>query len=179
MNQTAGDQEARDPQRVLLVPWDPEWPGRFQAEHERLCSALSSPPERIQHVGSTSVPGMRAQPVIDILVGVESLQAADAASDALADLGYWSGPASEATLPGRRHFRHPETRPSIHHLYCVVFQGAEWERTIGFRDLLRADGTLAFAYGRLNADLASRFGRDSYQQRKGPFIRRALAGANR
>lgn len=179
MNQTVDDQGGGSPQRVLLSPWDPEWPVRFAAEHERLCRALGSPPDRIEHVGSTAVPGLTSQPIVDILVGVESLAAHDAALDALSDLGYRSAPEFEAALPNRRHFRRPEAPATTHHVQFVEFGGAEWDRTIGFRDLLLTDGTLGFAYGRLKADLASRYGRDKYQHRKGPFIRRALAGANR
>lgn len=84
---------ARLDEPIRIVPYDPSWPGRFAAE----AAALGAPIGRyvtggIHHVGSTAVPGLDAKPIIDILVGVESLEASRACFEPLAGLGYLYAP---------------------------------------------------------------------------------------
>src|SRR5690348_16636517 len=73
---------------VLLVPYNRDWPAAFARERDRLRSALGSTAVRIEHNGSTAVPGLAAKPVIDIQISVERLQPMDAYAPPLERLGY-------------------------------------------------------------------------------------------
>src|SRR5262249_60564672 len=114
-----------------VVPYGPEWPRLFEEERERLEEALAPWLESdIQHIGSTSVPGMPAKPIIDMLAGVRDLAEARSAEEPLADLGYVY----------RVH------RPEAH-LFVQDTKGVHltrpgsdlWRERLAFRDALRAD----------------------------------------
>src|SRR3954469_1722459 len=91
------------PRRVEVVDADPAWPAAFAAEAGRIRPALGPVYVAIHHVGSTSVPELAAKPGIDMLLEVESLDALDAAADAVEGLGYEG--LGEFGLAGRRYFR--------------------------------------------------------------------------
>ena len=73
---------------IIIAPYDPAWPGSFAAEAVRIHKAFGEPALRIEHVGSTSVPGLAAKPVVDIQVSVRSLEQRDFYRTVLAELGY-------------------------------------------------------------------------------------------
>src|SRR5688572_7678262 len=104
----------------VVVPYRPEWPELFAREAERLERIFAGTGASIEHIGSTSVPGLGAKPVIDIMIGVASLTDAESRANALADAGYEYVPEYEAQLPDRRYFRKPFQRPRTHHLHVVV-----------------------------------------------------------
>ena len=74
--------------RIEIHPYDPDWPRQFESERARLQSALGARARRIDHHGSTAVPGLAAKPVIDIQISIEALQPMDAYALALQALGY-------------------------------------------------------------------------------------------
>ncbi len=74
--------------RIEVLPYDPEWPGLFQAIGARLREALGTVASRIDHIGSTAVPGLAAKPVIDIQVSVSALEPSDPFRIPLEALGY-------------------------------------------------------------------------------------------
>ena len=159
---------------VEIVEYDHRWPARYAREAVRIAAALGPLARRIEHVGSTSVPGLAAKDIIDIQLSVESFD--DAYRAPLEQLGYVFRPDDE---PAHRFFYLPDParagRKLVHIHVCL--SGSEWEAVHPrFRDLLRADGELRAAYERLKRDLAPRFevGND-YADAKGPFIRGALA----
>lgn len=161
---------------VTLVPYDPGWPARFEAERRRLLALFPGRILDVAHFGSTAVPGMPAKPVIDMLAGVASMAAADALMAPLQDSGYVTSAAFNATLEGRRWLMRYADGRRTHHLHLVVLDGPEWRRRLRFRDALRADEALAGRYARLKRDLARRLGgdREAYTEAKGAFIRDAL-----
>ena len=133
-------------------------------------------PLQIEHIGSTSVPGLCAKPVIDVLLGAASLAVIEARIGALQRCGYDYRGAYEALLPERRYFvRPPAVGPRVH-LHGVVRGGDLWRRHLVFRDALRADATLAARYGALKRQLAQAHADDAeaYTDAKGPFIRQVL-----
>jgi GrpB-like predicted nucleotidyltransferase (UPF0157 family) len=127
----------------------------------------------IHHVGSTAVLGLAAKPLIDILVGVESLQQSRACFDGLAAIGYVYAPYR----PEEMHwFCKPHPSRRTHHLHLVPAGSARFRDELAFRDLLRNDANLAREYAELKQQLAKRFmhDREAYTEAKGDFIRKAL-----
>jgi GrpB-like predicted nucleotidyltransferase (UPF0157 family) len=161
---------------VVLVPYDEAWPSLFAEERARIERALGSRAERVEHVGSTAVPGLPAKPILDIMVCVRSLREAECCIRPLEQLYYdYRG---EAGVPGRLFFRKGD--PRSHHLHVTPIGGKFWERHLVFRDYLRAHPETALEYAQLKHRLAGRFRRDraAYTEAKTDFIsevvRRAL-----
>jgi GrpB-like predicted nucleotidyltransferase (UPF0157 family) len=158
---------------IEIVAYDPQWPARFEAERSALADAIGDfATGGIHHVGSTAVPGLDAKPIIDILVGVESLDAARPAFDRLARLGYMYAPY----LVDEMHwFCKPHPSRRTHHLHLAPVSGQRYRDELDFRDRLRADPDLARRYAQLKRSLARRFehDREGYTEAKAAFIDRA------
>jgi GrpB-like predicted nucleotidyltransferase (UPF0157 family) len=158
---------------VVIVDYDAAWPARYEAERERLAAAFVGHDVRIEHVGSTAVPGLGAKPVIDILLGLREWPMRADAIAAVVALGYVH--RGDGDVPGREYFRRGV--PRSHQVHACELGGAFWRPHIAFRDLLRGDARLAREYEALKRDLALRFTTDrlGYCDAKTPFIKRALA----
>lgn len=159
-----------------MEPHDTRWAGRFVEERDRLLDLLPGHFNAIEHIGSTAVPGLAAKPVIDILAGVGTIDAADALLDALCSNGYDTSVGYNATLPDRRWLMRQASGRRTHHLHLVVFGGETWVGWLQFRDLLRADPALAARYQQLKLELAGqhRHDREAYTRAKSAFIGEAL-----
>lgn len=171
-----------DPRVVRIVEHDPEWTVRFQALAARLRAALGDVAVRIDHIGSTAVPGLAAKPVVDIQVSVAHLEPVAPFADPLTALGY----VYRAQNPERtkRYFREPPGTPRTH--VHVRRAGSFSEQfALLFRDYLRVDPDTAGEYADLKRRLAAAHGSDrvSYTDAKAPFcwtiIQRADAWAQR
>ena len=127
--------------RVRLSPYRPEWAERFTAERERIAAALGPAAERIEHIGSTSVPGLDAKPIVDILVAVAD-PADPGAAAALEAAGYVLRVDEER----HRMFRTPERDVHVH---LWVAGSDDVTRHVEFRDRLRASEADRRAYGEL------------------------------
>jgi len=166
---------------IAVTPYDPAWPAAFAAEEAHLREVLPAGLiGRIEHIGSTAVPGLCAKPVVDLLVEVTDVEAARLALPAALpppQYDYFWRPESGDEGP-RYSFlirRDVEGRRT-HHLHCVPAGHSLWI-CLRFRDLLRTRPDLAIAYGALKRDLAARHADDrvTYTQSKTDFITRALA----
>lgn len=155
---------------IRIVPHDALWPGRFTAEHAELADAIGAwATGGIHHVGSTAVPGLAAKPIIDILVGVDSLEAARSCFQPVAGLGYLHAPYR----PEEMHwFCKPHPSRRTHHLHLIPTGSNRFNDELAFRDRLRADRALAAEYASLKRDLAQRFpdDREVYTEAKTEFI---------
>ena len=167
---------------IRIVDYDPGWPGRFAELAGRLRSALGGAALRIDHIGSTSVPGLAAKPVIDIQVSVAQLEPVGPFRGPLESLGY----VYRAGNPERtkRYFREPPAQPRTH--IHVRRAGSFSEQfPLLFRDYLRNSADTAAEYAALKRRLAARFPHDgqAYTDAKAPFcweiIRRADDWAQR
>ena len=138
----------------LVHPYDPEWPKRFEDEAARLREALGATALRIEHNGSTAVPGLCAKPVIDIQVSVARVQPMDAYRGALEQLGYSHLSLPEPGDDVYPFFHRPKSWPTTHHVHVCEAGGLEERRHLAFRDWLRAHPTDRDAYGRLKQKLA-------------------------
>ena len=104
-------------QGLHIAPYDPGWPVASELERERIAGALGKLARRIDHKGSTAVPGLEAKPVIDIQVSVEQLEPMSAYAAPLAALGYFHVPhADGAVCP---FFHRPRVWPHTHHVHVV------------------------------------------------------------
>jgi GrpB-like predicted nucleotidyltransferase (UPF0157 family) len=164
---------------VVVVPYDPGWPARFELERALLEEALAPWLDGgVHHVGSTAVPGLAAKPMLDMLAGVRDLDAARAASAPLAGLGYVPTPHRPDEA---HHFSKPSARlaEATHGLHLAVPGSDLWRERLAFRDALRADPALAREYARLKARLAREHGDDlaAYTAGKRAFVAGVLAGA--
>ncbi|MBW8060257.1 MAG: GrpB family protein [Solirubrobacterales bacterium] len=159
---------------IRLSPYDPAWPARFEEERAALAEAIGEwTVGGIHHVGSTAVPGLKAKPIIDILVGVRDLEESQECFEPLARLGYLYAPY----LPDEMHwFCKPHPSRRTHHLHLVPAGARRYADELAFRDRLRADPRIAADYGALKRMLAERFAQDreSYTAAKSDFIRRVL-----
>jgi GrpB-like predicted nucleotidyltransferase (UPF0157 family) len=149
---------------IAVVPYDAAWPGMFAAERERLATALGEVAARIDHVGSTAVPGLSAKPWVDIQVEVRGMRPPDAYRDPLLALGY-------AHHPDDDDHEFFDRRP--YHVH-VCAAGGDWARRhIAFRDLLRRDPTARAAYQEEKLRLAAEHDDvNAYTEAKTPIIRR-------
>ncbi len=167
------------PEPVRIVEYDAAWPLRFRALAGRATAALGDLVLRVEHVGSTSVPGLAAKPVIDLDVVVRP-EDVERAVQRLAAIGYVH--RGELGIPGRHAFR-PPPGEAKHHLYVCVAGSDGLREHLLFRDHLRAHPDVAREYADLKRRLAQAHGtdRDGYQEAKSAFIdavtRRAAAEA--
>ncbi len=159
--------------RIVIVEYDPAWPMRYEEERARLAEALGPVAARIDHIGSTSVPGLPAKSIIDIQVTVERLGAVAPYIELLAPLGY----TYYEVMGNAERYAFGKGAPHTHHLHIVERGGEEDIRPIAFRDYLRAHPETAWQYAALKRDLAARFADDrrAYNAGKTDFIRRIEA----
>jgi GrpB-like predicted nucleotidyltransferase (UPF0157 family) len=152
---------------VNVVEHDAGWAARFEAERARLAEVLAPwlAPEGIEHVGSTSVPGLKAKPIIDMIAGVRSLAEARGAFPVLESLGYWYRPhRPEALRFGRAGF----------HLHLTEPGSDLWRERLAFRDALRASPELRAEYAAWKDEHF--VGGDAvYDTDKRPLVLRVLA----
>ena len=160
--------------KVVIHPYDPDWPRMFEQEKTLLDEALGEHALSIQHMGSTSVPGLGAKPIIDIMIGVRSLEAADQfCIQPIVALGYEYVKEFEQETPMRRYFRKLNAEAvRTHHIHVVVINSDWWVDHLLFRDYLRADGKARRAYEAHKRELAGREWRASndYAEAKTGFI---------
>jgi GrpB-like predicted nucleotidyltransferase (UPF0157 family) len=152
------------------VPYNSEWAQQFQQEAAHISRVFGDELVEIHHIGSTSVPGLQAKPIIDMLPLVRSIERVDSYNEAMDDLGYEA--MGELGIPGRRYFRKGgDDRSHQAHVYQV--SSPHIERHLAFRDYLRAHPAVAAQYGELKAALALRFPEDiyGYMDGKDAFIK--------
>lgn len=162
---------------VLVVPWDAAWPARFEEARARLASRLGDLARGIEHIGSTAVPGLAAKPVIDLLVGVDSLEEADALRETLESDGWIFPEDLNGTISGRRFYKRLDASGvRTHHLHFVRFEGELWDGYVRFRDALRKHPHLRDEYETLKRTLAERYRdqRERYTASKTEFVARVL-----
>jgi GrpB-like predicted nucleotidyltransferase (UPF0157 family) len=172
--------ERYDP-AVRIVEYDPAWPGMAAAEIARIAAAAGEAAVRIDHVGSTAVPGLAAKPIVDLQLSVADVDAPSLYVEPLEGLGYLF--AADPGSPDFQFFGLPAARPRTHHLH-VCAEGSEDElRHLAVRDYLRSHPDEVSAYAELKRRLVARAPGDrlSYIEGKEEYVAalelRALAWA--
>jgi len=169
-----GRARAGPPIAVRIVDYDPNWPAVYQAEEKAILQAAGEWLVDIQHLGSTSVPGLAAKPVIDMMAAVSRLEDARNIVGPLAALSYHYVPEYEVEMPERRYFRKGRRggEGDKYHLHVVEPNTEFWNRHLAFRDYLRAHPEAAREYAELKRRLAVEHGTDvdAYTDAKSEFI---------
>jgi len=143
---------------IRIVDHDPEWPRRAHEELARVADALGPIAVRLEHVGSTSVPGLGAKPIIDMQVSVRDIERQDEYVVPLERLGYLFAP--DPAFPDYHYFAKPHARPRTHHLH-VCERGSDQElRHLAVRDYLREHPHEAARYEALKRELVRRHPQD-------------------
>jgi GrpB-like predicted nucleotidyltransferase (UPF0157 family) len=161
---------------IVIVDYDPGWPVAFEREAAALRAAFGSVAHRIDHVGSTAVPGLGAKPVIDIQVSVGALQPIDAYAQPLAACGYTFFEPPDGDLDDYPFFYKPTAWPHTHHVHvCASGSDREWVQ-LAFPAWLRAHADDRAAYEALKRDLARREWQhgDEYADAKTEFVARVI-----
>ena len=157
---------------IRLVPYDPDWPSFFEEESLRIKNALKDRALDIQHFGSTSVPGLMAKPIIDILIGLKDFDQIDEIHRLMNNIGYeWF---KAAGIPGDYTFGFGNPRQFWAHI--VRIDSTNWSRNLLFRDRLRSDPDLACSYAELKQNLARNYKgvRSEYTLGKTAFVTDAV-----
>lgn len=139
----------REAVRIEIVDYDPRWPDRYRSERTRIAAALGETAVRIEHIGSTSVQGLAAKPIIDVLVTVRDPDTEEDFAPALEAAGY----QLRVREPGHRMFRTPGRDVHVH---VWADDDPEVARCLAFRDRLRVSEADRTAYERLKRALAER-----------------------
>ena len=158
--------------RVFLAQAHDAWAAAYELAAERIVAALGEHIVRIEHVGSTSIPEVRAKPILDILVGVRDFDDASACVPPMTAIGYTY--RGENGIPRRHYFIKGD--PRTHHVHMVEVESDDWRETVRFRDLLRMNPGLAGQYARVKERLARIYpnDREAYQREKDKVVRSIL-----
>lgn len=173
-------------EHVAVVQYDPRWPKLFEEERDHLWSCLPRDlVKRIEHFGSTAVPGLAAKPIIDILIEVADLEETRRRIAPLLEAqGYdyfWRPSWGDSTPPFYAWFiKRDETGARTHHIHTVEAHFEHWDRLL-FRDYLLANPDVAREYGELKERLAEHHDRDraAYTGAKTEFILKVTAKAKK
>lgn len=141
-----------------IVEHDPAWAAQAREELRRLEEALTPMQVRLEHVGSTAVPGLAAKPIIDLQLSVASMDPRSRNLGPLERLGYLFVPNPES--PDYHLFAKPPRRPRSHHVHVCRIGSRHEIRHLAVRDYLRAHGEEAARYAALKRELAERYPRD-------------------
>jgi GrpB-like predicted nucleotidyltransferase (UPF0157 family) len=170
------DQERRDP--IEILPYDDGWPAAFEQQRPRVESALrpwlAGP---VEHIGSTSVPGLAAKPIIDMFALIVDHDAGDIIG-AMSGIGWVHAPEPGDDQARKWSFCFPDVGWRSHHLHIFETASQRWPLLLAFRDHLRSHPEDAAEYGRIKKRLAAADARDRprYRAGKAPFVEELLHG---
>lgn len=166
---------------VEVLDYQPTWPQQYADEARQIGAAIGQYVLRMEHIGSTAVPGLAAKAVIDILILIHDLKDTPYIVPSLAALGYDYVPKHESLFPQRRYFQKLNAEGKhTHHVHIVASQDGFFADHIRFRDLLRADSSHRVAYAQLKHELAAKFPDDraAYTEGKADWIAHLLKSAS-
>ncbi|WP_261129680.1 GrpB family protein [Bacillus sp. Marseille-Q3570] len=143
--------------KVEVCPYDEEWPKMFHYEMNKLQGIYGSQIVTIHHIGSTSIEGLKAKPIIDIMPVVKNIKEVDKFDDQMRAIGY--EPRGENGIPGRRYFQKGGDSRT-HHVHIYQQGDMQIKRHLAFRDYLRMNSELKIKYGNLKEKLSKQFPHD-------------------
>src|SRR5688572_3031291 len=166
----------RQQREIIIVAYDPAWVERFREEASCIATVFGGDLLSLHHIGSTSIPGMSAKPIIDIMPVVRDISRAETFNEGMIQLGYI--PMGEYGIAGRRYFV-KGADPRTHQVHSYQPDNPEVKRHLDFRDYLIAHEDEAGQYAKLKAGLAEqhRYDIEAYTQGKATFIKGVLAKA--
>ncbi|MEO8287786.1 MAG: GrpB family protein [Chloroflexota bacterium] len=159
---------------IIIEEYNSDWPEKYRKEMADIVQAIGPYIATIEHVGSTSVPGLAAKPIIDIGIDLNTYPLPEEAIAAIEALGYEH--MGELGIPERHYFR--KGVPRSHQVHSYSPGNVEWEAHILFRDYLRSHPEAARRYEQLKRELAARHTDvNAYAEDKTDFIKETLAKA--
>ncbi|MBM7553941.1 GrpB family protein [Thalassobacillus pellis] len=155
---------------VKLNEYNPEWENEFENGRKKIIKAIGDKIAGIEHIGSTSIKGLKAKPIIDIMVGIEDLSNTSILVSPLSEIEFEYVPKPE--LKDRRFFRKGLWGRGTCHLHICEIHSTEWVEKLLFRNYLRKNPEMVKEYALLKEELATKykFDRSTYTQQKEPFI---------
>jgi GrpB-like predicted nucleotidyltransferase (UPF0157 family) len=159
--------------KVSVVEYRPAWQAMFEEERQLIEAALGGAPAKVEHIGSTSVVGLAAKPIIDIMIGLPDFSVADDLVPLIEAFGYRYFRKYEDEMPFRRYFAKDLSGVRTHQIHMVEAGSEFWERHLLFRDYLRQNPPAATEYAALKRRLAEREWTDvnEYADAKTEFVR--------
>jgi GrpB-like predicted nucleotidyltransferase (UPF0157 family) len=145
---------------LVLVDYCPDWPGWFDRLRARIAAALEGKIVALHHIGSTSIPGLAAKPIIDMDIVIEDYDRLPGVEAGLGGLGYRNG--GDQGITDRLAFKRndayaPHGEPPVewieHHLYVCPMWSRELSRHLSFRDYLRQDQAARDEYARIKREI--------------------------
>ncbi|MEJ9306798.1 GrpB family protein [Priestia megaterium] len=161
---------------VKLETYNDKWSKLFDEEREVLSSRIKELIIAIEHVGSTSIEGLFAKPIIDIAIGVSSLDVIIELKEKVKAFGYVELPVS---IDGKHVFARYKEKKITHFLHVMIYNQNLWIDQISFRDYLRSDPNAKIAYIKIKEELADKYPNDviSYTNEKKKFVDNILKRA--
>lgn len=189
--------------KISLKKYNSDWPIQFEKQKEELLSYIGFLNPKIEHIGSTSIKGLSAKPIIDILVGLEKETDLDKVIQPLTTNNYIYYPIYNKEMPYRRFFVKHKVSPQIlnvptiidteekipktteehnqrlAHIHILPQKSEHWTRHIAFRNYLRVSPQIKNQYQELKQYLSEKKWEDGndYSQAKNEFIKREEANA--
>ncbi|KPH96396.1 hypothetical protein AMS58_02210 [Pseudoalteromonas porphyrae] len=156
---------------IEVVDYDPNWKNAFETERVMLSKAIGNNAVKVEHIGSTSVKGLAAKPVIDILIEVISLDELDTSNRNIEALGYLV--KGENGIEGRRYFQKGGNQRS-HHVHAFQTNDSHLHRHRAFKEYLIAHSAIALEYGSIKKEAVSKSENDInvYMALKNSFIQK-------
>jgi len=145
----------RDKEKIEIVPFTPQWEEVFNQEVDALKQAFGKVLLKIHHIGSTSIPGIVAKPIVDMLPVVKDIRAVDRITPSIEALGYEA--KGEYGMPGRRFFVKSQGGKRLFNMHVFEEGHADIQRHLLFRDYLRAHPEEALLYADLKKDLVLQY----------------------
>lgn len=156
--------------KYVIVPYNPEWPKMFQRIRNTLVPVFGNIAERIEHIGSTAIPGMVGKPTVDVLVIVKHIFEVDALNLKMADLGYLA--LGEYVVPGGRLFALEKNSERQANIHCFAADHPKTKQLLSWREYLLTHPEEAHAYAQLKQNLYTRYPTDygAYRKEKDAYM---------
>ncbi|NHJ49711.1 MAG: GrpB family protein [Asgard group archaeon] len=168
-------------EQVIVEEYNPNWKSKYSKIREDILEKIGDFVVEIEHIGSTAIPGLASKPIIDVMIGTQSLEDADKCIPRIIEMNFEYVKEHEKVLPNRRFFRKPVKGlgQREYHIHMVVFNDEFWKRQLLFRDYLITHPKVLKAYEELKRKLALKFkdNRQAYSDGKDDFIQKILIEA--
>jgi GrpB-like predicted nucleotidyltransferase (UPF0157 family) len=166
---------------IIIEKYNPDWIVKYEKAKNKLLESIGEFVVAIEHIGSTAIPGLASKPIIDILIGVRSLDDAEKCIPKLIELEFEYVPEHEKELPNRRYFRKPASGLGKRkfHIHMVEINSYFWKRQLLFRNYIRTHPEALREYEELKYNLALKFkdNRQAYVDGKDEFVQKILEKA--
>ncbi len=161
---------------IRVVPYDNDWHQAFLDVQQQLHEATGIPLNRIAHIGSTAIPTIEAKPIIDCMVGVDSLTLAPQFFEACKKIGFYQLRVKREQELILARFVDTTFAVKTHIMHVVVYEGEKWQAFLAFRDALRSSSELRDTYEALKKEYIAQYDGNivGYTEHKEAFVKRVV-----